>query len=315
MVLHMVHLSYTWYENALWLVYSDITHAGRTTYDLVKLGKNGKVEDRFGLYAYANGDDYEDYDNYEYTYRDEQITQEEFEALKTEIFMKNNLMLEEYENSITSDSGDASPELAAMKAAYRDVVQVYYNEHKEYESEYSKLHFSLIYLDCDDTPELICGLGGYYVSMYAFKDGEAKLVIDNWPYGAFGNSGYDFHERTGLITNSNSDYAGLVVYLSIMRYDPETLEITDDDDPMLWSSLVPDSNGDGFIDTDEAYAADYDNIDYDKWYYYAGNRQISQEDYEMLYNTCVPKYAEELSNGVAIETDNSYEHIMSVLED
>ena len=311
------YLSYTWYENAFWLVYSDVTHAGRSTYELVKIGKDGKIEDNFGLYAFATGDDYEDYENYEYTYRDEQITQEEFKNLANEIFIKNNIALESEDNNTSTGAESASPDLTAVKAAYRDVVQNYYNEHKEYENEYAKMYFSMIYLDNDDIPELICGLDSYYVSMYAYKDGEAKLVIDNWPYGAFGNAGYDFYERTGLITNYNSDYAGLVTYLSIMRYDPDTCEITGEDDPGLWTSLVPDVNGDGYIDTNEAALAETESeyfVDYDNCYCYAGNRQITQEEYDSIYDAYVPTYAEALGNGVAMGADSSYEYIMSVLE-
>lgn len=80
-------LSYTNYENAVWIVHRDITHAGRQIYWLSKYDGEGNIVDEFKLgaeYWYSPIDKYDE--NSDFTYRDEKISMDEYEALRKEIF-------------------------------------------------------------------------------------------------------------------------------------------------------------------------------------------------------------------------------------
>lgn len=80
-------LYYTNYDNAVWIVHSDTTHAGRQMYLLSKYDGEGNIVDEFQLSAeYWNSPDGKYDENSEFTYRDEKISMDEYEALRKEIF-------------------------------------------------------------------------------------------------------------------------------------------------------------------------------------------------------------------------------------
>ena len=80
-------LSYTTYDNAVWIVHSDISHTGRETYQLTKYQGGDKIVDSFDFKAEYYENNVDEYtENSDFTYRDEKITMEEFEKLKEEIF-------------------------------------------------------------------------------------------------------------------------------------------------------------------------------------------------------------------------------------
>lgn len=76
-------LSYVYYDNAYWIVYSDTTHTGRIVYILTKYNSSKTVIDSFELSAEFYDTEYE---YGEFYYRDEAITMEEFEELRNDIF-------------------------------------------------------------------------------------------------------------------------------------------------------------------------------------------------------------------------------------
>lgn len=79
-------LSYADYDNAVWIVHSDTTHAGRKTYWLAKYDGEGNIEDEFQLSAeYWDSPDDKYDENSDFTYRDEKISMEEYERLREEI--------------------------------------------------------------------------------------------------------------------------------------------------------------------------------------------------------------------------------------
>lgn len=79
-------LSYTKYDNAVWIVHSDTTHAGRQIYWLTKYDGDGNIADEFWLGAeYWDSPDDEYDENSDFTFRDEKISMEEYEALRKEI--------------------------------------------------------------------------------------------------------------------------------------------------------------------------------------------------------------------------------------
>ncbi len=79
-------LSYTHYDNAAWIVHSDTSHGGRQMYRLTKYDGDGSVADEFLLSAeYWDSPDGRYNENSDFTYRDEKITMEEYEALTKKI--------------------------------------------------------------------------------------------------------------------------------------------------------------------------------------------------------------------------------------
>lgn len=80
-------LSYTYYDNAVWIVHSDILHAGRKMHWLTKYDGDGNIADEFLLSAEYWDSPYDGYDESSiFTYRDEEISMTEYEALSMEIF-------------------------------------------------------------------------------------------------------------------------------------------------------------------------------------------------------------------------------------
>lgn len=80
-------LFFTHYDDAVWIVHCDITHAGRQMYWLTKYDGDGNVVDEFQFSAEYWGSRDNRYDeNSDFTYRDKKISMEEYEALGKEIF-------------------------------------------------------------------------------------------------------------------------------------------------------------------------------------------------------------------------------------
>ena len=80
-------LSYTDYDDATWIVHRDTSHMGRQTYWLTKYDGEGRIADEFRLAAeYWDSPESKYDENSDFTYRDEKISMEEYEALLSEIF-------------------------------------------------------------------------------------------------------------------------------------------------------------------------------------------------------------------------------------
>ena len=80
-------LSYVHYDDAVWIVHSDTMHMGRKYYHFTKYEGGGNIVDEFTLSAeyWDSVDDRYD-ENSDFTYRDQKITMEEYEAMLEEIF-------------------------------------------------------------------------------------------------------------------------------------------------------------------------------------------------------------------------------------
>lgn len=162
-----------------------------------------------------------------------------------------------------------------------DFIEQYRKTIDSYEAEHSSNgdnpSYNLIWFDNDDTPELVAGLDGYYVSMYAF-DREKNIVhcvIENWPYGAMGNSGYDYIPRANTIRNYNSDYAGMIRITYFGRMN-SSYEI--EDSVVLEADYYLDKNSDG------EFSLEWDEYS-DEAKRYADaltNKEISPEKYKSM---------------------------------
>lgn len=80
-------LSYAEYDNAIWIVHSDIMHGGRQLHWLTQYDGEGKIVDAFEFGAeYWDSPDGKYDENSTFTYRDEEISMSEYEELRKEIF-------------------------------------------------------------------------------------------------------------------------------------------------------------------------------------------------------------------------------------
>ncbi|MDE7417673.1 MAG: hypothetical protein K2N44_15450 [Lachnospiraceae bacterium] len=80
-------LFFTYYDDAVWIVHCDITHAGRQRYWLTKYDGGGNIVDEFQFSAEYWDSPISRYDeNSDFTFRDKKISMEEYEALGKEIF-------------------------------------------------------------------------------------------------------------------------------------------------------------------------------------------------------------------------------------
>lgn len=134
-------------------------------------------------------------------------------------------------------------EASDYKAAYLDVINS--------TEDSDKLTYGLIYFDEDDTPELVLGNGGYWVSMYTYADGEICTLMNQWVYGAMGNSGYAYVPRMNSVRNYNSDYAGLIVWTG---YASNTANSELEWSTVLETYYFDDKNGNDIPDEDEEYS-------------------------------------------------------------
>jgi len=80
-------LSYVYYDNAVWIVHSDITHAGRQMFWLTRYDGEGKIADEIQLSAeYWESSDYQYHENSDFTFGNDKISMEEYEKLRKELF-------------------------------------------------------------------------------------------------------------------------------------------------------------------------------------------------------------------------------------
>ena len=167
---------------------------------------------------------------------------------------------------------DETPEIATeddgRNEAYAQIVREYYALNQ------GGCGFDLIYFDEDDLPELVTNKSGDRVSLYTYSDGEVVKICDEWPYGAWGNAGYEYFPNESIIYNINSDYAGAMYWEYYEQWNPETREFKDLNDKSLCLRRFDDKNGDGVPDEDEYLSDDEELI------YYYGDQQVSEEEYE-----------------------------------
>ncbi len=178
-----------------------------------------------------------------------------------------------WEKNTVAEEADI-PADGEWKEAYVQKVKEYYKENVDSEDEWSLVCYDLIYFDDDDIPELVTGLSGSRVSLYTYRDGQIVPIFEEWPYGAFGNSGYDYLERQSIVTGADSDYAGALYWIYYLKWDPETGEFNDVNDKALSIRYFNDKNGDGEPQDDEYLGEDEDE------YYYYGDDRVSKEEFD-----------------------------------
>ena len=139
-----------------------------------------------------------------------------------------------------------------------------------YPEQFEELLCDLIFVDEDEVPELIIGKSGYWISMYAYKDGTVHELMDMWAYGAGGNAGYEYIPYENIMRNYNSDYAGYVLYTS---YASINENYNFEESSYYLKMSYEDENGEVIMDEDAL------ELDESNWHYYYKEREISKEEY------------------------------------
>lgn len=145
----------------------------------------------------------------------EQAKQANLQNLKEE--GRANDALNKFEEATQEASQMQVPEGMEYINAYIEVI-------REELAEWNEYDYALIYLDEDDIPELVSGRRSYFINVYTFHEGQVFKLIDYWPYGAFGNTGYQYVPYGNNIRNYDADYAGLVMNVSFFKMN-ENFEI------------------------------------------------------------------------------------------
>ena len=154
--------------------------------------------------------------------------------------------------------------LTGYALAYAEVIV-------ETEAERTEMKYDLVYLDEDGVPELVVGHPGYSVSVYQYDGGALYPVIDDWGYGAMGNHGYEYLPRRNVIRNYNADLAGAIMYVWYGKLGASH-EIESYYNEPLSTWMFLDKDGDGLMGQDEPYS--------DHLYYYYGDREITEAEYD-----------------------------------
>ncbi|WP_026489148.1 hypothetical protein [Butyrivibrio sp. XBB1001] len=189
--------------------------------------------------------------------------------------------------------GNSDGTFASYKELYAQLARVYHVAREGYK-------YDLIYADDDDIPELVIDVPGYGASLYAYENGKAHCLMNDWAYGAMGNAGYSYIPGTGVYYNGNADHAGAIYYESYMSKREEGELATD-----YWVKHINfnDLDGDGWPSEDELEASgDYVGS---SEYYNETDKKMTEDEvkavidqynsYEMKPITGVMEYEELLS--------------------
>lgn len=134
---------------------------------------------------------------------------------------------------------------SGYQEAYRAVARWYELKELGYTMEPK---YDLIYIDDNEIPELVAGINGYYVSLYSYSDGKVYCLMDDWGYGAMGNSGYEYVPKENSLRNYNTDYAGAILYTTYMTVTQGNVI---DVSVQIKTYNFDDVNGNGVPDKDE----------------------------------------------------------------
>ena len=125
-----------------------------------------------------------------------------------------NINEEKTENNNVSSNNNSSQSNSTYAEEYIKIIDKEKNENPN-----SNITCDLIYFNNDNVPDLVIGMQWYWVSLYIYEDGKVYNPIDQWAYGAMGNTGYHYFEKKGTILNYNSDYAGGIMTKTISIFN------------------------------------------------------------------------------------------------
>ncbi len=175
----------------------------------------------------------------------------------------------------TSDDEEQIEEIpSVLEVSDKTYKDIYWEIVEMYEKNYTygRATYSLIYFNDDDIPELVTSVNGYRVSMFTYCDGFVYKVIDDWPYGAMGNAGYEYIPKKNVIRNYNADMAGAIMYETYERMNDKCeIELYHGD--YLKIKYFDDLDNDENPDDEEKIGIDY-------VHYFFGDKEIIKEEYD-----------------------------------
>ncbi|MDE5884676.1 MAG: hypothetical protein K2H29_06330 [Oscillospiraceae bacterium] len=193
---------------------------------------------------------------------------------------------------ITTPQSETMTTRPAYLKAYLEICE---NDHQEFGGDNTR--YGLYDIDKDTIPELIINHTSYWMDMYSYADDQIYTIMDRYPYGAGGNTGYRIYPFENCITYSFTEFAGLIHYDCFLTITPEhTLEETD----MLTSYIFHDDNNDGIPQEEEI------NRDGSLSKCYLNNKEITLQEYEQFQN-------EHAIEEIGLDIDKSYDEIVAQL--
>lgn len=172
-------------------------------------------------------------ENYVYFHLDDTLSDNLSENLQT-------LSIPEIRNFLSG--GKKNGEFTSYQEAYTAAARFC---SLKSDNEYT---YDLIYVDGDDIPELSAGIHGYFVDLYTYQNGTLYLPMNRWPYGAGGNSGYEYAPRQNSIRNYDQDFAGLIMNTTYMKINEKhAIETV----ASIKTYNFDDANGNGQPDEEE----------------------------------------------------------------
>ena len=166
-----------------------------------------------------------------------------------------------------SETEEEIADLPEWKSLYIDTINQYETDHSDSECTYD-----LIYFDDDDIPELVAGVPGFCVSLYLYDEGQIYQPMEDWPYGAMGNVGYEYMPEYNTLRNYNNDMAGAISYTTY-EYIDENKEFQScyERDLSIW--MFDDKNKNYMIDDGEM-------LPEGECLYYYGDQQVTDSEFD-----------------------------------
>lgn len=167
----------------------------------------------------------------------------------------------------TAISEQSKEDIFGFESDYREA---YIDKVCELSVTDGSLQFALIDLIDNGVPELVVDYSGYDVSVFTWVEEGVITLMDQWPYGAMGNMGYEYLPGQNVIRNYNMESAGAIIYESYMKVNDnyEVVSIFDEDISIRY---IRDSNANGIIDEEDEYS--------DEPVYYCNETEISEKEY------------------------------------
>ena len=153
----------------------------------------------------------------------------------------------------------------SYKEAYLYMLRLYGEAYK-----YGEVKCSVIDFDGDDVLELVIDVNSG-ITMYTFNDGKVYKLIDDWGYGAGGNHGYEYIAGKGVISNYNTDYAGVILYETYTWIKLEGEKVVTEQ-RFLKQEYFDDVNNNGVPD-------DGDDLGGDFVRFYIGEEEVTADKY------------------------------------
>ena len=185
----------------------------------------------------------------------------------------------------------------SYRELYAQLAKIYHLSSEDY-------RFALCYVDEDEVPELVIDNCGFGVSLFAYENGRAHCLMDNWGYGVGGNAGYYLAPGKGIFYNGDADYAGAIYYESYLS-QKDGGEIATD----YWVKYINfnDLGGDG-VPSDEEWETEGE-YEGSVEYYNNTDKEMTQEEIKAMIDLYDSYPTEPLA------ADWEYETLLSALQD